>query len=182
MIVIYNFSDALFNAKTTPSAICCCTIQFLINILWHVSTCQLDKDHWHNDVWVIFISARQLSRDNVLTLNVQILRNARCVRTILLRFFFRVSKDGFVSPRCAFRVRSQARELDKWVEPILTTVNVAAPYHARTLLFKYIHMWIHIYVASACTRGEMSGRGRERGEARCSEWVISRTVYLLAPG
>lgn len=60
-----------------------------------------------------------------------------------------MSKDGFISRRCAFRVHSQVRGLDKWVEPILTTVNVAAPYHARTLLFKYIHTWTYIYTSRA---------------------------------
>lgn len=96
----------------------------------------------------------------------------------LRRFYavcFSASEDGgTTSSHFAFLhfSRSLASSwLSEWIEPILTTVNVAAPYHARILLFKYIYIYIcvHMYVASACTRGAM----------RAGESGMQRVSYIL---
>lgn len=68
--------------------------------------------------------------------------------------------------------------LNKWVAPILTTVNVAAPYHAltqHTLLFKYIHTLCTS--RAPCTRGVT--RTRESATARdaASELYLARCTH-----
>lgn len=125
---------------------------------------------------------------------VQRVRNATRATATLLRAvcLFRTRRktraargNGFVSRLNALFActRSLASSrLNKRVEPILTTVNVTAPYHARVHCFLSIYTrgrtYVRLRLASACTRGVTRLARVGEGE-RARRSGMQRVSYIL---